>query len=102
MTTQPDTATSGAAAPRAVPNHAPAASFPKPTGFAATDVLVNEYDGGPDTVQRALNTQHLVADGVAIAQGCEHLVDLWSFHCQCSVQNRARWQLRQHFRRRAQ
>ncbi|WP_030438440.1 phosphoribosylformylglycinamidine synthase subunit PurL [Actinoplanes subtropicus] len=28
----------------------------KPTGFAATDVLVNEFDGGPDTVQRALNT----------------------------------------------
>ena len=28
----------------------------KPTGYAATDVLINEYDGGPDTVQRALNT----------------------------------------------
>ena len=57
MTTQPDTATSGATAPRAVPNQAPtASSFPKASGFAATDVLVNEYDGGPDTVQRALNT----------------------------------------------
>jgi phosphoribosylformylglycinamidine synthase II len=41
MTTQPETA------------EAPAA---KPTGFAATDVLVNEFDGGPDTVQRALST----------------------------------------------
>jgi phosphoribosylformylglycinamidine synthase subunit PurL len=56
MTTQPDTATSGAAAPRAVPNQAPSGSVQKPTGFAATDVLINEYDGGPDTVQRALNT----------------------------------------------
>ena len=28
----------------------------KSTGFAATDVLVNEFDGGPDTVQRALST----------------------------------------------
>ena len=56
MTTQPDTATSGAAASRAAPNQTPAASFPKPTGYAATDVLVNEYDGGPDTVQRALST----------------------------------------------
>jgi phosphoribosylformylglycinamidine synthase II len=41
MTTQPETA------------EAPGA---KPTGFAATDVLVNEFDGGPDTVQRALST----------------------------------------------
>src|SRR3978361_789258 len=41
MTTQPETA------------EAPSA---KPTGFAATDVLVNEFDGGPDTVQRALST----------------------------------------------
>jgi phosphoribosylformylglycinamidine synthase II len=55
MTTQPDTATSGATAPRAVPNQPPAAAG-KPSGFAATDVLVNEFDGGPDTVQRALNT----------------------------------------------
>ncbi|MGK5680044.1 phosphoribosylformylglycinamidine synthase subunit PurL [Actinoplanes sp. URMC 104] len=39
MTTQPDTS-------------AP----PKQTGFAATDVLVNEFDGGPDTVQRADST----------------------------------------------
>ncbi|WP_433299773.1 phosphoribosylformylglycinamidine synthase subunit PurL [Actinoplanes sp. CA-030573] len=38
MTTQPETA--GA----------------KPTGFAATDVLVNEFGGEPDTVQRALDT----------------------------------------------
>lgn len=58
MTTQPDTATTGATAPRAVPNQPPAAASPsgKPSGFAATDVLVNEFDGGPDTVQRALNT----------------------------------------------
>lgn len=41
MTTQPETA------------EAPGA---KPSGFAATDVLVNEFDGGPDTVQRALST----------------------------------------------
>ncbi|MBU2670093.1 phosphoribosylformylglycinamidine synthase subunit PurL [Actinoplanes bogorensis] len=39
MTTQPDTS-----------------AAPKQTGFAATDVLVNEFDGGPDTVQRALST----------------------------------------------
>ncbi|MEU7903680.1 phosphoribosylformylglycinamidine synthase subunit PurL [Actinoplanes sp. NPDC049118] len=58
MTTQHDTATSGAAAPRGVPNQPPAASGQpaKPTGFAATDVLVNQFDGGPDTVERALNT----------------------------------------------
>ena len=42
MTTQPDTAVS--------------ASSTKSTGFAATDVLVNEFDGGPDTVQRAVST----------------------------------------------
>ncbi|HET6482969.1 MAG TPA: phosphoribosylformylglycinamidine synthase subunit PurL [Actinoplanes sp.] len=54
MTTQPDTATSGATAPPAAPNQSPAAG--KQTGFAATDVLVNEFDGGPDTVQRALST----------------------------------------------
>ncbi len=54
MTTQPDTATSGAPAPSATPNQPPAAG--KPTGFAATDVLVNEFDGGPDTVQRAFGT----------------------------------------------
>jgi phosphoribosylformylglycinamidine synthase II len=41
MTTQPETAE---------------AKVAKPTGFAATDVLVNEFDGGPDTVQRALST----------------------------------------------
>jgi phosphoribosylformylglycinamidine synthase subunit PurL len=41
MTTQPETA------------EAPGG---KPSGFAATDVLVNEFDGGPDTVQRALST----------------------------------------------
>jgi phosphoribosylformylglycinamidine synthase subunit PurL len=39
MTTQPDTS-----------------AAPKQTGFAATDVLVNEFDGGPDTVQRAGTT----------------------------------------------
>jgi phosphoribosylformylglycinamidine synthase len=39
MTTQPDTAASEAK-----------------TGFAATDVLVSEFDGGPDTVQRAAAT----------------------------------------------
>jgi phosphoribosylformylglycinamidine synthase subunit PurL len=54
MTTQPDTATSGATAPRSAPNQAPPAG--KPTGFAATDVLVNEFDGGPDTVQRAFTS----------------------------------------------
>ncbi|WP_250032070.1 phosphoribosylformylglycinamidine synthase subunit PurL [Paractinoplanes maris] len=54
MTTQPDTATSGAVSPPAAPNQSPSAA--KPTGFAATDVLVNEFDGGPDTVQRALST----------------------------------------------
>jgi phosphoribosylformylglycinamidine synthase subunit PurL len=43
MTTQPDTAT-------------PSAPATKSTGFAATDVLVNEFDGGPDTVQRAFST----------------------------------------------
>src|SRR5262245_12921339 len=41
MTTQPETAE---------------APETKPSGFAATDVLVNEFDGGPDTVQRALST----------------------------------------------
>jgi phosphoribosylformylglycinamidine synthase subunit PurL len=59
MTTQPDTATSGAAAPRGVPNQPPAAALPPPgktAGFAATDVLLSEFDGGPDTVQRALST----------------------------------------------
>jgi phosphoribosylformylglycinamidine synthase len=47
MTSQPDTATSSAAPPP---------SEKKPTGFAATDVLLNEFDGGPDTVARALST----------------------------------------------
>jgi phosphoribosylformylglycinamidine synthase len=57
MTTQPDTATSGATTPPAVPHQPPAAGAPaRSAGFAATDVLVNEFDGGPDTVQRALNT----------------------------------------------
>jgi len=60
MTTQPDTATTGAYAPLGGPNQPPAAAAPaaaaKPTGFAATDVLINEYDGGPDTVQRARST----------------------------------------------
>jgi phosphoribosylformylglycinamidine synthase II len=41
MTTQPDTATS---------------SSGRSTGFAATDVLVDGFDGGPDTVQRAFHT----------------------------------------------
>jgi phosphoribosylformylglycinamidine synthase subunit PurL len=56
MTTHPDTATSGAAAPPAAPNQPPSGFGGKATGYAATDVLVNEFDGGPDTVQRALNT----------------------------------------------
>jgi phosphoribosylformylglycinamidine synthase len=59
MTTQPDTATSGTAVPREVPNQPPAAATSaqaKPTGYAATDVLINEFDGGPDTVERALST----------------------------------------------
>jgi phosphoribosylformylglycinamidine synthase II len=51
MTTQPDTATSGA---DALPQ--PSEQAPKASGFAATDVLVNEFDGGPDTVQRAIHT----------------------------------------------
>ena len=50
MTSQPDTATSGAPAPAAPP------AITKPTGFAATDVLIDEFDGGPDTVQRAAHT----------------------------------------------
>lgn len=41
MTTQPDTAPAEAR-----------------TGFAATDVLVDEFDGGPDTVARAAATPH--------------------------------------------
>jgi phosphoribosylformylglycinamidine synthase len=57
MTTHPHTATDGAAAPRAVPNQPPTGHpGAKSGGFAATDVLVNEFDGGPDTVQRALST----------------------------------------------
>ena len=59
MTTQPDTATSGAAAPPGTPNQPPAAAVTppgKPTGFAATDVLIGEFDDGPDTIQRALGT----------------------------------------------
>ncbi|HEY0001891.1 MAG TPA: AIR synthase related protein, partial [Actinoplanes sp.] len=52
MTTQPDTATSGAEVP---PAAAPGPG-PRSTGFAATDVLVGEFDGGPDTVQRAFHT----------------------------------------------
>ncbi|GAA2652498.1 phosphoribosylformylglycinamidine synthase subunit PurL [Paractinoplanes durhamensis] len=47
MTSQPDTATSGAAA---------SPSAKKPTGFAATDVLINEFAGAPDTVERAFST----------------------------------------------
>ena len=54
MTTQPDTATGDA--PPAMPNDPPAAEPPKPSGFAATDVLADEYDDGPDTVQRAQQT----------------------------------------------
>lgn len=57
MTTQPDTATGGAAASRGVPNQQPLAAQPgKPSGFAATDVLINQFDGGPDTVERARTT----------------------------------------------
>src|SRR5919112_2527806 len=51
---QPDTATG--AAPRAMPNESPAAVTPKPAAFAATDVLADEFDDGPDTVQRAQRT----------------------------------------------
>jgi phosphoribosylformylglycinamidine synthase II len=56
LTTQPDTATG--AAPRAMPNEPPAAVPPpvRSSGFAATDVLADEYDDGPDTVQRAQRT----------------------------------------------
>jgi phosphoribosylformylglycinamidine synthase subunit PurL len=54
LTTQPDTATG--ATPRAMPNESPAAGPPKPSGFAATDVLADEYDDAPDTVQRAQRT----------------------------------------------
>ncbi|RSM56448.1 phosphoribosylformylglycinamidine synthase subunit PurL [Actinoplanes sp. ATCC 53533] len=58
MTTQHDTAPSGAASPPGTPNQPPAVSglAGKSTGFAATDVLINQFDGGPDTVERALNT----------------------------------------------
>jgi len=58
MTTQHDTATSDPASPPGVPDQPPAAPGEpaKPTGFAATDVLINQFDGGPDTVERALNT----------------------------------------------
>src|SRR5688500_11231099 len=58
MTTQPDTATSDAAAPRGVPNQSPAAAGAKRSGtaYAATGVLIDEFDGWPDTVQRALST----------------------------------------------
>jgi phosphoribosylformylglycinamidine synthase len=56
MTSQPDTATSGAAAPP-TPDEPPAGvAATKSTGFAATDVLIDEFDGGPDTVQRAIHT----------------------------------------------
>jgi phosphoribosylformylglycinamidine synthase II len=51
MTTQPDTA---AGSREAVPAQ-PAANL-SATAFAATDVLIDEFDGGPDTVQRALST----------------------------------------------
>jgi phosphoribosylformylglycinamidine synthase II len=51
MTTQPDTATGGR---EAVPGQTSATL--SSTAFAATDVLIDEFDGGPDTVQRALNT----------------------------------------------
>jgi phosphoribosylformylglycinamidine synthase II len=74
MTTQPDTATSGTASSggrEAVPAQASAtqtAASPtsasaaqgsatlSATAYAATDVLIDEFDGGPDTVERALNT----------------------------------------------
>jgi phosphoribosylformylglycinamidine synthase len=58
MTTQHDTATGGAGSPPGAPNQSPAAAgqVAKPTGYAATDVLVSPFDGGPDTVERALNT----------------------------------------------
>ncbi|AGL13644.1 phosphoribosylformylglycinamidine synthase subunit PurL [Actinoplanes sp. N902-109] len=51
MTTQHDTSTSGAEAPAGVPSQPAAAK----TGFAATDVLVNEF-GAVDTVERAFET----------------------------------------------
>jgi phosphoribosylformylglycinamidine synthase II len=51
MTTQPDTATGGR---EAVP--AQASATLSATAFAATDVLIDEFDGGPDTVQRAMST----------------------------------------------
>lgn len=56
MTTQPETATSEAQPSRAVPNQPPAAAAAsnKPSGFAATDVLVNEFADGPDTVDKAV------------------------------------------------
>ncbi|HET6529563.1 MAG TPA: phosphoribosylformylglycinamidine synthase subunit PurL [Actinoplanes sp.] len=56
MSTPHDTATGEAATPRTVPNQPPAGFGGRLTGFAATDVLVDEFDGGPDTVQRARNT----------------------------------------------
>ena len=56
MTTQPDTATSGVQRTAPVGPPAAGAATARSTGFAATDVLVNEFDGGPDTVQRAFST----------------------------------------------
>ena len=58
MTTQPDTATSGATAPPGGRDTVPAQASAtlSATAFAATDVLIDEFDGGPDTVQRALST----------------------------------------------
>ncbi|GAA0536460.1 phosphoribosylformylglycinamidine synthase subunit PurL [Paractinoplanes ferrugineus] len=47
MTSQPDTVTSGAAV---------APTEKKSSGFAATDVLINEFAGAPDTVERAYQT----------------------------------------------
>src|SRR3712207_5956261 len=58
MTTQPDTAPGGVAVPARdiVPAQPSPGAAGRPGGFAATDVLVDEFDGGPDTVQRAVAT----------------------------------------------
>ncbi len=56
MTSQPDTATSGAETPPSPDTSPSGFGNPKSGGFAATDVLVNEYDDGPDTVDKAART----------------------------------------------
>ena len=44
------------------------------------------------TAKHALDAEHFVADGVAVAEGREHLMDFRLV----SIQHRSEWQLRQH------